>query len=404
MKVLTVNTTIGEGGAAHSAININQVIKELGINSWMLTARGERDISNSILSLEESKLRRYCNILAYRLLGKEGYFNQNLWNKALQDLDSFDLVHIHNAHGYYLPFNILEKIMSKPTIWTLHDYWIVTGGPGYFVDQKEKKLIEKVLSFSNLRYPKEWVCRSEKRKRKLSELINKFDPTFVAVSNDMAVRLKNNGLNSDNVNIIPHGLFESDVTPDPSLRMKAKKHLGWPSDKKILLFVSAQIDNPIKGFNVFLKALSKIKNNHQWVAYVIGSNYKNAAVNAKKRGLNIQFLGKIVGDDMENYYQACDIYVSSTFDETFGLTVVEALANGCQVICSNLPILREVTDNRAIFFEVGSSEMLANKVLHSMKNPISEIEIINNAQYIINKFSKKKMGRQYLNLYKQVLG
>ncbi len=403
MKVLRINTAIDQGGAAHSAVNINQAVKELGVESWMLTARGYNDISNQIMSLNESKLRRYCNILTYRILGKEGFFNQKLWRRTLKDLDSFDLVHIHNTHGYYLPFNVLEKLLLKPCVWTLHDYWVVTGGPGFFVQQKNKSILEKIFFFSNLRYPKEWIDRKRKRRKKISELIKKYNPAFVAITNDMAVRLRDNGLKSDNVNIIPHGLFESDTPPDPSIRNEIKNQLGWPTNKKVLLFISSQVDNPIKGFDVFINALTKINSNN-WIAYVVGGNYKNSAHVANKKGLKIRFVGKVEEGKMEKYYQGCDIYVASTFDETYGRTVVEALANGCQVICSDIPVLREVTNNKALFFEVGSSDKLADIINHTIENPQSEKKLFDLALNARKRFSKNRMGKNYLKLYKQIAG
>lgn len=403
MKILCVNTTSDQGGAALSALNIHNVVSKLGVSSWMLTARGDEKVEQKILSIKESNIRRYFNVLAYRILGVEGCFNHKLWKSTLKELDTYDIVHIHNAHGYYLPFAVLEKLLTKPCVWTLHDYWIVSGGPGFFVEQENKSILESLLFFSNLRYPKEWIDRSKKRKKRISELINKYDPAFVAVTDDMAVRLRNKGLRSDNVNVIPHGLFNSDVPPDPSLRKKLKTQMGWPANKKILLFISAQIDNPIKGFDVFLKALSNLKSNN-WIAYVVGGNYKNAAALAQKKGLNIQFVGKVEEERMQNYYQGCDIYVASTFDETYGRTVVEALANGSQVICSDLSVLREVTDNRAIFFEAGSSEELADKIDYLIENPQSEKDLSDIAHCTRISFSKSRMGNNYLNLYKQIEG
>src|SRR5579885_1075446 len=62
----------------------------------------------------------------------------------------------------------------------------------------------------------------------------------------------------------------------------------------------------------------------------------------------IRFLGFVSDDDLLHLYNACELYVFPSFYEGFGLPVLEAMACGRAVVCSNTSALPEVADGAAI--------------------------------------------------------
>lgn len=401
LKVLRIHTSNSQGGAGHSAMNINKAVNRKDVDSWFYSIRGFTDLNKKVISLNEGTLRRYSNVLAYRIFGKEGFFNKKIWLEALKDLDDFDLVHLHNTHGYYLPFAILEKLLEKPCVWTLHDYRLVTGGeasplPPY----KNKSLAEHLLPFANFNYPAEWINRSGKRRKKLMQLIEDYDPSLVAVSQTMKNKLHDRGLSDKNIHVIPHGLFD-EVTPLSSTeRHNARRKMNWPIEKHIILFVSAQIDNPVKAFSHFIEALKELPEGEKWTAYIIGSNYQSYENKVNALNLNVHFLGKVNQNEMSNYYKACDTYVSTSLDETFGRTVLEAGAEGAEIICSDLPIFREMAKDTATYFEPANTTQLAKKLRNVIKNPLTSSKRYENAEKIRKRFSRERMAEDYIRLYK----
>lgn len=399
MKVLRINTTVTEGGAALSTINIQKAVAALGVETWVLSARNPQNLSMKILTLGETKFRLVVNVLAYRALGIEGFANRSLWRSVLARLDEFDLIHLHNVHGYYMPFNVLRTLLLKPCVWTLHDFWLVTGGPGFPSPPLENRTgIERLLPFANFRYPIEWFDRSIKRRRILFKLIAQHNPSLVAISHVMAERLYSMGLPSPDLNVIPHGLYDSELGPSAVDRSQARGKKCWPLDQHVFLFSSAQVDNPVKGCDVFLSALKILPAKNTWVAYVIGAKSEAAKRRANALGLNVQFIGKISESEMRECYRACDTYVTSTFDETFGRAVVEALAEGAEVVCTDLPVLREVSGGNAIYFPAGDAEALGHELYRLLQHPAQS-----DRQSIANKirgnFSKQLMATKYINLY-----
>jgi glycosyltransferase involved in cell wall biosynthesis len=403
MKVLRINTAVNKGGAAYSAMNIQDVVLNMGVESWMLSDRGAQNLDKYLISLNESKLQRYLNVLAYRIFGIEGYTNTKLWEPILDCLDKYDVIHLHNVHGYYMPSQVLEVLLSKPCVWTLHDYWLVTGGAGFPYHEKEKKSFwEKIFPFARLRYPTEWVDRSKNRKKYLSKLIEKYEPSLVAITKDMSKKLKERGLESKKLNIIPHGLYSNITPPDINIK-KNRRKLGWPLDKHIFLFVSAQVNNPLKGFDLFLEGLNRLEKKEKWAVYVIGDNYQLIKNKISNKNIDIEFLGKVEQQNLKYYYRACDTYVSCSFAETYGRTVVEALAEGVRVVCTDLPVFREVTAGNALYFQPGDYKDLVKKLTKSFSLPLSTGKQKKIAYEIRQRFSKKVMGQKYINLYENCL-
>jgi glycosyltransferase involved in cell wall biosynthesis len=65
----------------------------------------------------------------------------------------------------------------------------------------------------------------------------------------------------------------------------------------------------------------------------------------------IQFVGFVSDTDLLQLYNACDVFVFPSFYEGFGLPVLEAMACGRAVVCSNTSALPEVVDGAAILFD-----------------------------------------------------
>jgi len=74
------------------------------------------------------------------------------------------------------------------------------------------------------------------------------------------------------------------------------------------------------------------------------------------------FLNNVETGALAALYSAARATVVPTEAEGFGMPVVEALACGCPVVCSDIPVLREVADGVVRFFELGSQDSLADAV------------------------------------------
>lgn len=98
-------------------------------------------------------------------------------------------------------------------------------------------------------------------------------------------------------------------------------------------------------------------------------SYRTQAAASLVRRLGIENevvqLGAVPYAQLHHLYSACDLYVTSSYAETFAHPLVEARACGLRIIASDLPVHREVAGNSALYFSRFSAEELAGKVLEA---------------------------------------
>ncbi len=120
---------------------------------------------------------------------------------------------------------------------------------------------------------------------------------------------------------------------------------------------------PYKGVETIVKALKYLPGfDLQLVSPANREVQKRLNQIAGDSASRLHFLGGL--DDAE-YAQAlgqATAFVSASTDEGFGIPLIEAMACGTAVVCSDIPVFREVTDGYAEFFEPSNPKSLAEAV------------------------------------------
>jgi len=146
MKILHINYSELNGGAAIGANRLHQALLKLNINSEMLVVERctiEPFIHSPKNSVEEliyqlkKILARFIKRKLIRTNNKEtfsfNYFNTNILNKI--KLINPDIVHIHWIGNEMISISQLKKI-KKPIIWTFWDMWPFCGAEHYSYDKR----------------------------------------------------------------------------------------------------------------------------------------------------------------------------------------------------------------------------------------------------------------------------
>lgn len=76
----------------------------------------------------------------------------------------------------------------------------------------------------------------------------------------------------------------------------------------------------------------------------------------------VHLIGYVSDDDLHMLYNACEVFVFPSFYEGFGIPILEAMACGCAVACSNVSAMPEVADGAAIFFDPRSESEMTRAV------------------------------------------
>lgn len=129
--------------------------------------------------------------------------------------------------------------------------------------------------------------------------------------------------------------------------------LGLPLDKKLILSVST--DSPRKNLPIVKRVVDEL-----------GSDFMLVRVGTPL-GKSITYKG-INDRSLNELYNACDVLLFPSLYEGFGLPIVEAFAAGIPVVTSDIPTIREVAGNAAIFCNPRDAEDLKNGVIFALSN------------------------------------
>jgi alpha-1,3-rhamnosyl/mannosyltransferase len=66
-------------------------------------------------------------------------------------------------------------------------------------------------------------------------------------------------------------------------------------------------------------------------------------------GANLRELGRISDEQLWALYAGATVFAFPSLHEGFGLPVVEALSQGTALVCSDIPVLREVAGSAALY-------------------------------------------------------
>ncbi|MEO7649824.1 MAG: glycosyltransferase family 1 protein, partial [Bryobacteraceae bacterium] len=125
---------------------------------------------------------------------------------------------------------------------------------------------------------------------------------------------------------------------------------------------------------------------------------------AKQSGVadRIKFLGFVSDDDLLHLYNACELFVFPSFYEGFGLPILEAMACGRAVTCSNTSAMPEVADGAAILFDPHSTSEITRAMADLLRDPELRSRMERLGQQRSTYFSWQKTAQQTLGLYYEV--
>lgn len=121
---------------------------------------------------------------------------------------------------------------------------------------------------------------------------------------------------------------------------------------------------------------------------------------------NIYFFGYQNQNTLPNFYKIADIFILPSYEETWGLVVIEALAAGLPVIVSKLAGSSEIIDkNRGMILNninASNIQRAIKSMLKMQKNKISEISK-NNSKFATNELAYESISQQFIQAFNDVI-
>src|SRR5581483_6014798 len=118
---------------------------------------------------------------------------------------------------------------------------------------------------------------------------------------------------------------------------------------------------------------------------------------------SIIFYGQVTDSELANLYSNAQGLVVPSLMEGFGLPALEAMANRCLVVASDIPSLREICKEAAVYFNPYDTDDIAEKLL-KVRMDEGDLEIKRKEGMVRAKeFSWEKMAKETLRIYEEVI-
>ena len=174
----------------------------------------------------------------------------------------------------------------------------------------------------------------------------------------------------DRIDVVPLGLGRPPAGPvTPEAELRARHEVG---ERPLLLSLSAK--RPHKNLAGLLRALARIAPERRPVALLAGYETPHEAELrelADSLGLSgdVRFTGWMPDADAEGLLAMSAGFVFPSFSEGFGLPVLEAMARGVPVACSDRSSLPEVAGDAALLFDPADAAQIAAAIERLLYEP-----------------------------------
>lgn len=170
-----------------------------------------------------------------------------------------------------------------------------------------------------------------------------------------------------------------------------------PEAERYILAVSSM--DPRKNFVRLVEAFDKIKDKSVKL-YIIGMSFKafNTPDLQKLIGENVHLPGYIPDEKLQTMYQNALLSVYPSLYEGFGLPPLESMTYGCPVINSDIPALREVSQDAALYVDPYNIEDITQKIEQLLVDEPLRKELQEKGLLQIKKYSWDKSAKQVYEL------
>ena len=116
-------------------------------------------------------------------------------------------------------------------------------------------------------------------------------------------------------------------------------------------------------------------------------------------GSDVVFVGGVPNDETVHFYRAADVFVYPSFNETFGLPILEAMASGCAVVTSDVTAMPETAGGAAVLVNPEEPASIAKGILEAIDGRERLIDL---GTRQAARFTWGATGSATLDLYREV--
>lgn len=400
MKILHVNVVYAVGSTGKIVYDIHKSLIDKGYESIVLYGR-EKKVKERNVYKTSTQMAVVYNALKSRVIGipyAGSFFSTNRIIGIIKR-EKPDIVHLHCINGHFVNIKRLMCFLKEnniKTVLTLHAEFMHTGScPHAFDCERYMTGCGKCpyLWDATKSYFFDFTAYAWRRMKSAFEGFNNL--IIVASSEWILSRAQKSPITKDfEFCVIKNGIDTENIfKPVPFEHLKEKHKL---KDEKILLHVTANFHDLVKGSKYFVELARKLDGDNIKIL-LVGRNVQDAHLPD-----NVIAVGGIYDQkELAAYYSMADLFVITSVRETYPTVCIEAVSCGTPVVGFDTGGVKEtIPEGMGMAVEAYSVDKLHEAVLEYIdkKDSIPK-EVKEEARY---RNSKERMARDYLKVYTEL--
>jgi len=230
---------------------------------------------------------------------------------------------------------------------------------------------------------------------------------ILAVSEETKSELiKDLQINPDKIvvfrNFVIRELFLTKPEDKQTKKSDLRKKYGYNGDDFIILG-AGQIQ-PRKGIMDFVETAKRLKNmKFIWAGGMpfkqLTEGYEEMNTLVKSVPNNVNFIGTINREKMIDYYSLSDLFFLPSFQETFGLVVIEAAGSGLPLVLRDLPVYKQIFSPN--YLSGNSVEDFVDTITKLKINSELYAEYEKKSYELFDNYSDEKAFTKLKNIYEE---
>lgn len=364
LKIVYIISTLVKSGPVNVLYNLVKFIDKTKFDITIITLSPEPEKHSRMNEFEALGI----NLKSLNLSRLQGYFYGGIKLKKIVDEIQPDIIHTHCFRSNLFSALFLKKYKRCSTVHSDYKVDLTKLYPGII------GWVLFLLNHISLFLIKNNICCSEILAESLNKRYKYINFSYV-----------NNGI-------------DTEVFKPVANKISLRKTLNLPEQNKIFIWVGSFIDrkNPL----LFAKTINKLNDNKNYYIFCGAGNLSEKLKEIVANNQNVLLAGNV--NNIQEYLQSSDYYVSTSYSEGLPLSVLEGMACGLPVILSDIPQHKcLLKDNVGLLYDTGNISLLGEKIKMILNKNYKELSR-NSHQVALQHFGAKRMTQNYIDMYKEI--
>ncbi len=211
------------------------------------------------------------------------------------------------------------------------------------------------------------------------------------------------GVDKEKIVVTPEGVDDSILEVVEKIGKKnSERVLNRLKIKKPFIFYVGNA-HPHKNVEGLIKIFRQLKGKYKNLSLVLSGYDHFFWQRLKKENPyeGIIYTGFITDEDLVALYKGAEAFVLPSFEEGFGIPILEAMACSCPTVTSNAGSLPEVGGEAALYFDPAQPEDMADKISRVLDDKKLRQKLIEKGLKRYKQFSWRELAVKTLEAYSQ---